>query len=79
VEPICRSAHSVIFHLEPSLDRLVWLYDGIDMSNYRVFGANQSINSYLAAMSRHQGWFEYFSATPVGRQARQKGVKRKSL
>jgi len=30
-------------------------------------------------MSRHQGWFAYFSAGPVGRQAWQKEVQRKSL
>jgi len=30
-------------------------------------------------MLRHQGWFPYFSAGPLGRQARQKTVQRKSL
>jgi len=43
------------------------------VSNYWVFGANQSINSYFAAISRHQGWFPYFSAGPVGRHAGKKG------
>ena len=36
------------------------------MSNYWVFGAHQSLNSYFAAMSRHQGSFVYFSAGPGG-------------
>jgi len=49
------------------------------VSDYWVFGANQYINSHFAAMSRHHGWFTYFSAAPVGRQARQKGGQRKSL
>ena len=43
------------------------------MSNYWVFGANQSINSYFAAILRHQGWFPYFSTGPVGRHAGKKG------
>jgi len=43
------------------------------VSNYWVFGANQSINPYFAAISRHQGWFPYFSAGPVGRHAGKKG------
>jgi len=49
------------------------------MSNYWVFGASQSITLCFAAMSHYQGWFAHFSAGPVGRQARQKTVQRKSL
>jgi len=49
------------------------------MSNYSVFSANSSITLYFAAMSRHQDWFPHFSAGPVGRQALQKGVQRKTL
>jgi len=44
------------------------------VSNYWVFGANQSINPYFAAISRHQGWFPYFSAGPVGRHAVKRGT-----
>ncbi len=56
----------------------MWL-KGIGMSNYSVFQAESPITLYFAAMSRHQGWFVHFSADPVGRQAGQKGVQRKSL
>jgi hypothetical protein len=49
------------------------------MSNFRVFGANLSITLYFAAMSCHQSWLAHFSAGPIGRQAQQKGVQRKSL
>jgi len=49
------------------------------MPNYWIFGPNQSINSYFAVMSCYQGRSQYPSASPVGRQARQKTVQRKSL
>jgi hypothetical protein len=49
------------------------------VSNFWVFGANLSITLYFAAMSCHQSWLAHFSAGPIGRQAQQKGVQRKSL
>jgi hypothetical protein len=49
------------------------------MSNFWVFWVNLPITLYFFAMARHQSWFRHFSAGPLGRQARQKTVQRKSL
>jgi len=39
----------------------------------------EEVDGLVTIMSRHQGWFPYFSAGQVGRQVWQKGVQRKAL